>query len=257
MSGGGGSGDVLTFKVFGGTASPTKATHNTLWANTDHEITRYVFSATEPNNPIEGMLWITIGDTSVMKHSSAVGDDWIIVYPMTAKQYIDGIWLEVVIKSYQYGEWKTFITYVYKNGIEYTDVAKFVASGGEDNIQFNATDITVRQHNVKTAHGRWATTGKVDLSKFSTLVMKLSGQTPYGGMCGFGVAPSAPTGTNPSTSAFTSLRTAGSNQERFEGVYTCDISAVNSGYIFFGGAKTETGVDSGGGSITMTECYLY
>lgn len=103
-AGGGGVGGA-ELKVVGGTTRPAKPTQNMIWVNTEHEITSYVFSAIQPDAPVAGMVWITIGDSGNIKIPSPVGKDWITVYPLSAKQYISGAWVNKEVKSYQNGEW--------------------------------------------------------------------------------------------------------------------------------------------------------
>lgn len=113
-SSGGGSGAGLI--IVGGTTRPAKPTQNMIWVNTDVEITSYVLSATEPENPVEGMVWITIGNSGGVKIVSPVSDEWITVYPLSAKQYVGGAWVDVEAKSYQGGEWVDWIMILFDNG---------------------------------------------------------------------------------------------------------------------------------------------
>lgn len=48
MTGGGGTGAGLNFKVVGGTTQPSNPSENTIWVNTDKEITGWIFSAKNP-----------------------------------------------------------------------------------------------------------------------------------------------------------------------------------------------------------------
>lgn len=255
LEGFGGGSNPLNFKVVGN-PQPENPKENTIWVNTDVPITGWIFSATEPEAPVEGMVWFTTGTASTAEFN-ALKKNGLMVYPVSAKQYISGAWVVKDAQIYKAGQWKKFRMYLYDNGIEYPDTAKFVASSGGGAVNFNDSNITVKPQNIKAANGKWAYTDKnMDLSQLNTLVMMLSGSTSYGGKCGFGVAPITPSGTAPATSAFTSIRTK-TEQENINGTYFCDISSVNSGYVFFGGAKTETNHDSGGGSISMNECYLF
>lgn len=104
MSGGGG-GASLNFKVVGGTAAPNNPKENTIWVNTDAEITGWVFSATEPETASEGMVWISVGTSSPVAFN-ALKKNNITVYPLTAKQYVSGAWVDKEAKSYQSGTWK-------------------------------------------------------------------------------------------------------------------------------------------------------
>lgn len=203
-----------------------------------------------------GQVWFTTGTASNAEFN-ALKKNGLMVYPVSARQYIGGACVTKDAQIYKAGQWKNFMVYLYDNGIEYTNVAKFVASSDGGAVEFNDSNITVRPQNITTANGKWAYTDKnMDLSQLNTLVMMLSGATSYGGKCGFGVAPITPSGTDPAASAFTSIRTK-TEQENINGTYFCDISSVNSGYVFFGGAKTLTNHASGGGAISMHACYLF
>ncbi len=101
-SGGSGCSELM---IFGGTTRPAKADHNAIWLNTPNEIKSYALTPTEPETPVEGMAWIIIGTSGAVKMVSPVGGDWITVYPISAKQYVNGAWVNVEAKSYQNGEW--------------------------------------------------------------------------------------------------------------------------------------------------------
>ena len=116
------TGVELTLKVAGGTARPAEPTQNMIWANTEHDITAYVFSATEPTTPVEGMLWIIISNSSVIETSIALEEEWLKLYFTNAKQYISGAWVDQTVKSYQNGawvDWYIWDNYLYKTGDQY------------------------------------------------------------------------------------------------------------------------------------------
>ena len=94
----------LNFNVVGGVTQPTNPAENTIWVNTDTEITSWVFSATEPEAPSEGMVWISTGTANTAPFN-ALKDNIIMVYPISAKQYTDGAWADKSAKSYQNGAW--------------------------------------------------------------------------------------------------------------------------------------------------------
>ena len=102
-----GGGTALNFKVVSN-PQPTNPIENTIWIDTDTEITGWEFSAVQPETPSEGMAWILIGTYSpaefnVLKKNS------IRLHPLSAKQYINGTWAEKTTKSYQGGEWVDWI----------------------------------------------------------------------------------------------------------------------------------------------------
>ena len=101
--GGGSNGAALNFKVVGN-PQPSLPSENTIWVNTDTPITGYEFSATEPVEPIEGLVWISTGTSSPVEFN-ALKKNGIQVYPLSAKQYVSGAWVDKTAKSYQNGEW--------------------------------------------------------------------------------------------------------------------------------------------------------
>ena len=135
MSGGGG-GASLNFAVVGGTSEPANPTENTIWINTDAEITSWIFSAEEPSPAEEGMVWFRVGTSSAVTFN-ALKKNNIQIYPISAKQYISGAWVSVNAESYQGGEWKAWIVYLYNNGDECENV-----SGGFEGQAFKPSGVT-------------------------------------------------------------------------------------------------------------------
>lgn len=122
-------GGGLNFEVIGGTTEPTNPKENTIWINTDAEITNYVFSATEPETSIEGTVWIGVG-TSSSTAFLVTKKDAIMIYPVFARQYISGEWVDVSTKIYQDSEWKSLarlpseyqeVEYLQTTGTQYID----------------------------------------------------------------------------------------------------------------------------------------
>lgn len=141
---GGGSGG-LNFKVVGGTSEPTSPKENTIWVNTGEKITSWVLSATEPATPAEGMVWIATGATSSVAFN-ALKKNGIFVYPNSVKQYVDGAWVDVTSMSYQGGEWKEWLLYLYKEGNECTDITGgWVAKAWRLNSNFTAKVPTLKK----------------------------------------------------------------------------------------------------------------
>lgn len=108
----------LNFKVVGGTTEPANPSENMIWVNTNVEITGWEFSANEPETPIEDMVWIATGTTSTVEFN-ALKKNGIMVYPMSAKQYVSGAWMDKIVKIYQGGAWVESAiprTYIFKSG---------------------------------------------------------------------------------------------------------------------------------------------
>ena len=102
---GGGAG--LNFKVVGN-PQPSNPVENTIWVDTDAQITSWVFSAGQPETAAEGMVWFSIGKSSTVAFN-ALKKNNITVYPLSAKQHISGEWVERTAKSYQGGQWVEWI----------------------------------------------------------------------------------------------------------------------------------------------------
>ena len=111
---GGGAG--LNFSIVGGTTAPRNPKENMIWLNTSEKIASWVFSATEPEAPENGMAWISIGKASTVAFN-ALKKNSIMIYPMVAKQYIGNVWVAVTAMSYQGGAWKNWRVYLFDNGL--------------------------------------------------------------------------------------------------------------------------------------------
>ena len=159
----------LNFKVVGN-PQPENPKANTIWVNTDVEITGWDFLAAEPANPAEGMVWFSTGTESAVAFN-ALKKNGIQVYPISAKQYVSGAWVDKKAKIYQNGAWVDWVTYFYKDGNTYDDV-----TGG---YTLNS-DATAEADNIKmhiTSDGQVAyiiTNNKVNISGISTLYLKFN-----------------------------------------------------------------------------------
>ena len=226
---GGGSGGGSELTIVGGTTRPATATQNTIWVNTDTEITDYTLSGAEPTSPVEGMVWITIGASGSIKMASPVGGDWITVYPLSAKQYISGAWVGKAAESYQNGEWVEWIRYLYNKGDECTDITggwRFDFTPGSQYWSKgtgtkNANSITLSGSNRQELAA--VTTKKVDVTNISTLFVEVdnftfSGSgTNYNGV--LGITNNADGGSTVSQKTFKVNGTHTLDVSEFTGVY--------------------------------------
>lgn len=116
----GGGGTALNFRVVKN-PQPINPSENCIWVNTDTPITSWIFSAEKPNPAEAGMVWFPVGTSSPVAFS-ALKKQNIMVYPQSAKQYVGSAWVDVTAKSYQGGAWVDWITWLYKDGNQYTDI---------------------------------------------------------------------------------------------------------------------------------------
>ena len=236
---GGGGGASLNFKVVGSTSAPASPKENTIWVNTSTEITSWVFSATEPETPAAGMVWISVGESSPVAFN-ALKKNNITVYPLTAKQYVSGAWVDKEAKSYQNGAWVDWWNgELYKNGDEYENITggwigtpkKYDSASNavEATITRGSTTITMKPNGdggclVHTAN-------KIDLTNYSKLIFdgKVSGATAYASLANMRVWSDFGTYQTSNAVATASL------QYHSNGEVTLDVSKLTgSYYIGFG-----------------------
>jgi hypothetical protein len=105
-----GGGNPLNFKVICN-PQPETAKENTIWVDTDR-IHNYYFAATQPENMAEYDVWFRVGTFSSAPFN-ALKKNGIQVYPMMAKQYIEGSLVEKTAKCCQGDEWVEFEPYQY------------------------------------------------------------------------------------------------------------------------------------------------
>ena len=136
---GSGGTDALNFKVVGGPGQPGNPKENTIWVNTETDISGWVLSPEEPVGPSGGLVWIYTGSSGVVNFN-AIKKNGIQVYPIYAKQYISGAWVTKHLEVYQKGEWhKATITF-FKNG---TIMGGYVTVGYV-NIGTDTANVTVK-----------------------------------------------------------------------------------------------------------------
>ena len=101
----GGAGALLNFQIIGGTVQPETAAENTLWLSTDTAINGWTLSASAPENPPEGMVWIPTRNTTGSGFN-VLKNDTIIIVPAMGRQYIGGAWVNKDTRLYRNGAWE-------------------------------------------------------------------------------------------------------------------------------------------------------
>ena len=94
------------YSVIGNPNEPENPTENMIWVQTEDDITEYVFSRKEPI-AMDGLVWIYTGAVSNVGFASMKFDNIYMhdVYPISAKQYIGGAWVDKTAKIWQGGAW--------------------------------------------------------------------------------------------------------------------------------------------------------
>lgn len=120
LYGNGGSGGAsLNFKVIGGTTEPVSPSENTIWVNTDTEVTSWAFSTDIPGSPTAGMVWVKTGFESATPFN-ALKKNEVQVCPFSTQQYLNGAWANKTAMIYTNGVWSLFHPlkeYVIQNGV--------------------------------------------------------------------------------------------------------------------------------------------
>lgn len=168
----GGCGASLNFKIVGGTVQPENPKRNTIWLNTDVEITGWDISAAAPETAVEGMVWIGVGTSGDIAFN-ALKKNAIQIFPLSAKQYVSGEWVNVKAQIYQGGEWTELWNGVlFENADQYEDITGgWVKGASYGNVGTTATidDTGIKLSTVSGSFINVETVNKIDISGHSTL----------------------------------------------------------------------------------------
>lgn len=191
----GGGGTALNFRVVGETTAPSNPKENTIWVNTSTPITSWVFSATQPT-VASGKVWISIGTSSTVEFN-ALKNNGIQVYPISAKQYVSGAWVDKTAKSYQNGDWVDWIITLWNASKNYENLSALGSKGfyitannpgKSGSLTKNSNGMVLNSNAadniVKVSHDNI-----IDFANKSELVVKWSGGIVYGGYQGIGIFP--------------------------------------------------------------------
>lgn len=181
------------------------------------KIAGHIFSATQPENPVEGMVWFQTGASSVVPFN-AIKKNGLWVYPNACRQYINSTWIKKVAEIYQNGGWKEWAYYIFDNG-------GLGDSGGFTNATVESTYIVTASSQAKKLSN---SVNLIDLTGYSTLEvdMKKSANTYSGteyGRVYIGFA---------ATSGSTTFAAKYDVSKAARGVYTLDISNLTGEYYF-------------------------
>ena len=207
-------------------------------------INNYYFSATQPENMAEYDVWFPVGTSSPVAFSVTKKNP-IMVYPLSAQQYIGGALVEKTTKSYLGGEWCDWVSYVYSDG-KFTGISGFgVIRGG-----FYNNGNTFRLSSTKNEYTLAYSNERIHLSsrKSLSVTIERGSQSYTWGQCMVGlanVAPSQDSGSGYVSGivAYTTLdNTPTNNLEPISGTFVVDCSGLNGDYyiVFSYGSSLDT-----------------
>ena len=185
LHGNGGS-NPMSFKVVAYATeeemTAAKPNDNTIGVITDKKITGYYFSATQPESASEGEVYFNVGTTSPIAFN-ALKKNTLMVYPVTAKQYVSGAWVDVKCKTYKGDKWADFWNgELYKTGNEYTGMTGGWVSTGMGIASGSAAvctsptitlgEASLTMHNASGGGAVYYTAKKIDLRPYTKLVFE-------------------------------------------------------------------------------------
>ena len=192
---GAGGTNPLNFKVIAYATekelNAATAKENTICVITNHNITSWIFSASQPETPVEGMLWILTGPTNKVSFN-ALKKNGIYVYPMAAKQYISGNWETKTTKLFQAGGFsELWDGTVYSLGNEYATITggwvyygsvshkTSFAEGQGAYFNKNAASMSIGNGGYNTSYV--GTVNEIDLTQYEKIEINVTDEgTTYG-----------------------------------------------------------------------------
>lgn len=159
------SSNTINFYVVNGTAQPESPNENTLWVNTDIEITTWEFSAEQPTVAVEGMVWFKNSTTSTTEFN-AIKQNELYMCPTACSQYINGNWVTKSALVYMNGEWINWILYVFKDGVIH-DGTLVIPNSSQNNATVDES--TIHVWSVNNTAGNIYFSVPVDLTPYNTL----------------------------------------------------------------------------------------
>ena len=166
----------LDFNIVGGSTQPSNPAENTIWINTNTTIPGWYFSAEQPSSSTSGKIWFYTDAPSAIEFN-ALKNNSIIVYPVSAKQYINSRWTSVNMQIYQGGKWVETLYYLYHLGDQCTSVTGGWLGLDNPNSSYDKITVTNKSdhleiyalgYNVK----RWAyAKNSIDLTNYNTITL--------------------------------------------------------------------------------------
>ena len=198
--------------------------------------------------PENGFIWIA-NTTKGTISFNALKKNGIILYPLSAKQYIGDAWVDVIAKSYQNGEWIEWITYLYKNGNEFTNLTgdfsiTYSNNKGTGTLTKNADSLYLYSKGSTGSGANFMvyTGKKINLTGFSTLYARIAFTNTKSTRIYLGV--------NSVNTAMPTTEYFFTTEESTDGIVTFDVSNIPGEY-YVGIGVTGSAVSNVG------NCYVY
>lgn len=165
---------------------PETAVENTIAVITETEITNWAFDVDEPETLDEGMVWFGIGTSSLVEFN-ALKTNSVQIYPLCAKQYINGALVDVTAKTYQGGVWVDWTAYLFKDGNTFESLTGgWESTTAYTNSNYKKTPtLTFEDGKMKISltgtanftNGTVSTVNEIDLTGFSQLIFSCTAES--------------------------------------------------------------------------------
>lgn len=156
-------GAALNFKVVGSTTEPASPEENTIWVNTDTEITGWTLAANQPDYLADGGVWIEIA-TAGSTLFNALKKNGLYIAPKKAWQYNGGSFDEKDMLVYINGEWIKTEEILFPYGLEFE-------TGGENKSECKVEDLLLHCEAKSTStNGNCHSLIAINCSKYSKLI---------------------------------------------------------------------------------------
>lgn len=256
---GGGSLNFTVIAVASEDALPETAKENTIAVITDTAITSWVFSATAPETPEAGMVWILTSTASTVGFN-AVKKNGLWVYPSSVQQYIDDAWVSKTAKTWQDGAWVDWALYLIHAGA-YAEGTEF--KGQSSNCATVEVDGALILKTTTNTHATWYSSVALDLTNWDTLTFNVAnGRLRYPLFAGCNLSKTARTDNFKSPFAaasveFGSYDVNGTAMGAATGAV--DISALTGEYyigLAMTGSQNFNDATYANGGISIVDVYL-
>lgn len=197
----------------------------------------------------EGTAWMTTGISSTTAFD-ALKKNGIQVYPISAKQYVNGAWVDKTAKSYIGGKWVDWWNgELYKDGNEYItftggwESRKSTEAAGT--VKKNASNFVVSTSDYQLIYCK--TVDTVDLTKYSKVTFKVTDISAS-------VHNEITLGVYPENFDFRWTDTTAQLKLTYEtGKHSIDVSALSGKYYVAVRAASNSGVST---TVTVSEVFL-
>ena len=180
----------------------------------------------------EGMVWFPSG-TSSRTEFNALKKNRIMVYPSTAKQYVNGAWVQKAAQTYQGGKWVPWWDGVlYNRGtIDQFTTGGYTFWGGDSDCYCWSEGNGIKMYNSTYSTSYLVFNNRIDLAGVSKLQLVFdSVNTEYNG-----TTVSLLIGSNKSTSVNVlgqASKSKSYDSEVMSGTLTIDTSKIDGGYVY-------------------------